>query len=71
MAAGADCVFPFGLTDLKTISELVAALRSPLNIVGRAGMLSIRAARWGPAIDFRHKEVRRYFTDNALYWLIE
>jgi maltooligosyltrehalose trehalohydrolase len=26
---------------------------------------------WGPAIDFRHKEVRRYFTDNALYWLIE
>ena len=28
MAAGADCVFPFGLTDLKTISELVAALRS-------------------------------------------
>ena len=41
MAAGADCVFPFGLTDLKTISELVAALRSPLNIVGRAGMPSI------------------------------
>ncbi len=26
---------------------------------------------WGPAIDFRRKEVRRYFTDNALYWLIE
>ena len=41
MAAGADCVFPFVLTDLKTISELVAALRSPLNIVGRAGMPSI------------------------------
>jgi 2-methylisocitrate lyase-like PEP mutase family enzyme len=41
MAAGADCVFPFGLTDLKTISELVAALRSPINIVGRAGMPSI------------------------------
>ena len=41
MAAGADCVFPFGLIDLKTISELVAALRSPINIVGRAGMPSI------------------------------
>jgi maltooligosyltrehalose trehalohydrolase len=26
---------------------------------------------WGPAIDFRQKEVRRFFTDNALYWLIE
>ena len=26
---------------------------------------------WGQAIDFRHREVRRYFTDNALYWLIE
>jgi hypothetical protein len=41
IAAGADCVFPFGLTDLKTISELVAALRSPLNIAGRTGMPSI------------------------------
>jgi maltooligosyltrehalose trehalohydrolase len=26
---------------------------------------------WGPAIDFRRKEVCRFFTDNALYWLIE
>ena len=26
---------------------------------------------WGPAIDFRRKEVRRFFTENALYWLIE
>jgi malto-oligosyltrehalose trehalohydrolase len=26
---------------------------------------------WGPAIDFHRKEVRRFFTDNALYWLIE
>ncbi len=24
---------------------------------------------WGPAIDFRRSEVRRFFTDNALYWL--
>jgi maltooligosyltrehalose trehalohydrolase len=29
------------------------------------------ATPWGPAIDFRRKEVRRFFTDNALYWLIE
>ena len=26
---------------------------------------------WGPAIDFRQKEVRQFFTENALYWLIE
>jgi maltooligosyltrehalose trehalohydrolase len=26
---------------------------------------------WGPAIDFRRTEVRRFFTDNALYWLLE
>ncbi len=26
---------------------------------------------WGPAIDFRRNEVRRFFTDNALYWLNE
>ena len=26
---------------------------------------------WGAAIDFRRREVRRFFTDNALYWLRE
>jgi maltooligosyltrehalose trehalohydrolase len=26
---------------------------------------------WGPAIDFRRKEVRRFFIENALYWLLE
>jgi maltooligosyltrehalose trehalohydrolase len=26
---------------------------------------------WGPAIDFRKREVRRFFTENALYWLME
>lgn len=26
---------------------------------------------WGDAIDFRRREVRDYFTDNALYWLME
>jgi maltooligosyltrehalose trehalohydrolase len=29
------------------------------------------ATPWGPAIDFRRPEVRRYFTENALYWLLE
>jgi maltooligosyltrehalose trehalohydrolase len=26
---------------------------------------------WGAAIDFRRREVRDYFTENVLYWLIE
>jgi maltooligosyltrehalose trehalohydrolase len=26
---------------------------------------------WGPAIDFRRREVRRFFAENALYWLME
>src|ERR1700751_1712135 len=26
---------------------------------------------WGPAIDFRRKEVRRFLIENVLYWLLE
>src|SRR5262249_36056712 len=26
---------------------------------------------WGPTIDFRRPEVRRFFTESALYWLME
>jgi maltooligosyltrehalose trehalohydrolase len=29
------------------------------------------ATPWGTAIDFRRPEVRRFFTENALYWLME
>ena len=29
------------------------------------------ATPWGPAIDFRRPEVRRFFTENAIYWLME
>ena len=29
------------------------------------------ATPWGGAIDFRRPEVRRFFTENALYWLLE
>ena len=38
MAAGADCLFPFGLADLKIIADLVKTLNVPINVVGRAGM---------------------------------
>jgi len=29
------------------------------------------ATPWGPALNFRRREVRRFFTENALYWLLE
>jgi 2-methylisocitrate lyase-like PEP mutase family enzyme len=41
IAAGADCLFPFGLTDVEIIADLVAALKVPINIVGRAGGPSV------------------------------
>ena len=37
LAAGADCLFPFALTDTKLLAELAAAVKAPLNAVGRAG----------------------------------
>lgn len=38
VAAGADCIYPFGLRDPNTIAELAAAIDAPINITGRAGM---------------------------------
>ncbi len=38
LAAGADCIFPFGLIDLNVIADLVTTLKAPINVVGRAGM---------------------------------
>jgi maltooligosyltrehalose trehalohydrolase len=30
-----------------------------------------RQSNWGPTLDFRVPELRRFFTENALYWLLE
>jgi 2-methylisocitrate lyase-like PEP mutase family enzyme len=38
LAAGADCVYPFGLRDPAVIAEFVKAVGGPVNITGRAGM---------------------------------
>ena len=37
LAAGADCIFPFAVTDADTIRRLAQAIQAPINIVGRAG----------------------------------
>ena len=50
LAAGADCIFPFGLTDPKIIADLVKALKAPVNIVGRPGVPDVsRLQRLGVA----------------------
>jgi malto-oligosyltrehalose trehalohydrolase len=44
------------------------------NYLGRYAPQTFRddvTTPWGPAIDFRRSEVRRFFTENALYWLLE
>jgi 2-methylisocitrate lyase-like PEP mutase family enzyme len=38
LAAGADCVYPFGLRDIETIAPFVKAIDAPVNITARAGM---------------------------------
>jgi 2-methylisocitrate lyase-like PEP mutase family enzyme len=38
LAAGADCVYPFGLREPAVIGEFVKAVDAPVNITGRAGM---------------------------------
>ena len=38
LAAGADCVYPFGLRDPETIAAFVKAVGGPVNITGRPGM---------------------------------
>jgi 2-methylisocitrate lyase-like PEP mutase family enzyme len=37
LAAGADCIYPFGAIDMETVQRLAKAIPSPINIVARAG----------------------------------
>jgi 2-methylisocitrate lyase-like PEP mutase family enzyme len=36
-AAGADCFFPFAVTDRETVAAFAARVRGPVNILGRPG----------------------------------
>lgn len=38
LAAGADCVYPFGLRDPEAIAALVKAVEGPVNVTGRPAM---------------------------------
>jgi 2-methylisocitrate lyase-like PEP mutase family enzyme len=37
VAAGADCIYPFAVTDAETIGRLAKAIPAPINIVGHVG----------------------------------
>jgi 2-methylisocitrate lyase-like PEP mutase family enzyme len=37
LAAGADCIYPFGFIDMDTVGRLAKAIPAPINIVARAG----------------------------------
>ena len=37
LAAGADCIFVFAVADVDLIKTLTAAIKAPVNVVGRAG----------------------------------
>jgi 2-methylisocitrate lyase-like PEP mutase family enzyme len=41
LAAGADCIYPFGFIDMDTIGRLAKAIGAPINIVARAGTLPV------------------------------
>ena len=41
LAAGADCVYPFGLRDPETIAQFVKAVGGPVNVTGRPGMPAV------------------------------
>ena len=45
LGAGADCVYPIGLADIRLIGQLVKELRAPINIVGRPGAPSLQELR--------------------------
>jgi len=43
LAAGADCIFVFAVADLDLIKKLTAAIKAPVNVVGRAGGPGLKA----------------------------
>ncbi len=58
--AGADCVYPMGLTDAGSISAFVRAVDTPVNVMVRAGLppvgelerLRVRRLSFGPSASY-------------------
>ena len=43
LAAGADCIFVFAVADIDLIKKRTAAIKAPVNVVGRAGGPGLKA----------------------------
>jgi 2-methylisocitrate lyase-like PEP mutase family enzyme len=43
LAAGADCVYPFGVRDPASIAALARAIKGPVNVTGRPGLPDAQA----------------------------
>ncbi len=58
--AGADCVYPMGLTDASQISQFVKAVRCPVNVMVRSGLppvgelekLGVARVSFGPSASY-------------------
>ncbi len=58
--AGADCVYPMGLSDSESISRFVEALRCPVNVMVRKGLppvaqleeLGVKRVSFGPSASY-------------------
>jgi 2-methylisocitrate lyase-like PEP mutase family enzyme len=42
LAAGADCIFVFAVSDMDVIRKLTASIKAPVNVVGRAGVPGLK-----------------------------
>lgn len=80
--AGADCVYPMGVTDVGSISTFVDALRCPVNVMVRKGLppiselekLGVKRVSFGPSASYAAmgllKRASREVLDRGTYDLL-
>lgn len=80
--AGADCVYPMGLTDASSIATFVDALRCPVNVMVRKGLppladlekLGVKRVSFGPSASYAAvgllKRVSRDILDRGSFELL-
>jgi 2-methylisocitrate lyase-like PEP mutase family enzyme len=72
--AGADCVYPMGLTDADSISTFVSELNCPVNVMVRAGLpplaelerLGVRRVSFGPAASYATMGLLKRISEEVL-----
>ncbi len=72
--AGADCVYPMGLTDGPSIERFVRALQCPVNVMVRAGLpplselarLGVKRVSFGPGASYATMGLLRRISEDVL-----